>query len=122
MSLLRNIGNKIGLDKSIAYTSTARIIQASGGVITALFIAKYLTKVEQGFYFTFGSILAIQTFFELGMNGIITQYVAHEASHLHWQGFRVEGESKYRTRQTARLHFCFRRYGFFGKLLFRVLL
>ncbi|MDD4760057.1 MAG: hypothetical protein PHU66_04505, partial [Bacteroidaceae bacterium] len=76
MSLLRTIGKKIGIDKSIAYTSTARIIQAAGGVITALFIAKYLTKVEQGFYFTFGSILAIQTFFELGMNGIITQYVA----------------------------------------------
>lgn len=122
MSLLRNIGNKIGLDKSIAYTSTARIIQASGGVITALFIAKYLTKVEQGFYFTFGSILAIQTFFELGMNGIITQYVAHEASHLQWQGLRLEGESKYRSRLSSLLHFCFRWYGFFAILLFLVLM
>ena len=122
MSLLRNIAHKIGMDKSIAYTSTARIIQAAGGVITALFIARFLTGVEQGFYYTFGSILAIQTFFELGMNGIITQYVAHEASHLTWQGIRLEGESKYRSRLSSLLHFCFKWYGCFAVVLFLVLM
>ncbi len=122
MSLIRSIGHKIGIDKSIAYTSTARIIQAAGGIITALFIARFLTGVEQGFYYTFGSILAIQTFFELGMNGIITQYVAHEASHLTWQGTCLEGASVYRSRLSSLLHFCFKWYGCFAIVLFAVLM
>ena len=122
MSLLRSLARKIGMDKSIAYTSAARILQAAGGVITALFIARFLTGVEQGFYYTFGSILAIQTFFELGLNGIITQYVAHEASHLTWQGNRLEGESIYRSRLSSLLHFCFKWYSCFAIVLFAVLM
>ena len=98
MALLRRLGQKIGIDKSIAYASTTRVIQAAGGIITALFIARFLTGVEQGFYYTFSSILAIQTFFELGMNGIITQYVAHEVSHLQWEGHHLQGERMYRSR------------------------
>ena len=78
----RKIISKLGIDKAIAFTSLGRIIQAAGGIISVLFVARYLTGVEQGFYYTFGSIVAIQVFFELGLNGIITQYVAHEASHL----------------------------------------
>ena len=118
----KKIAKKIGIDKSIAYTSTSRIIQAAGGIITALFIVRFLTGVEQGFYYTFGSILAIQTFFELGMNGIITQYVAHEMSHLKWNGYGLEGERKYLSRLSSLLHFCFRWYSLFAIVLFIVLI
>jgi hypothetical protein len=75
---------RFGVDRAIFYTSLARVIQAFTGVITIYFVARFLTGVEQGFYYTFGSILAIQVFFELGLNGIITQFVAHEISHLTW--------------------------------------
>jgi hypothetical protein len=76
IKLLKNVSNKIGIDSAIAFTILSRIIQAGGGVITLLFVAKFLTKIEQGYYYTFGSILAIQIFFELGLSGIITQFVA----------------------------------------------
>ena len=77
---LRNtISHKLGLDKAIAFSSGARVIQAGAGAITVLFIASFLTGVEQGFYYTFGSVLALQVFFELGFTSVITQYVAHEA-------------------------------------------
>ncbi len=65
--------NKLGVDRAIFYTSLARIIMAIAGVITIFFVARFLTDIEQGFYYTFGSVLAIQVFFELGFNGIITQ-------------------------------------------------
>lgn len=66
------------MDKSIAYSSGALIVQGFTGVASVF--TSFLTGVEQGFYYTFGSILALQVFFELGLTGIMTQYVAHEAS------------------------------------------
>ncbi|OXA81437.1 Membrane protein involved in the export of O-antigen and teichoic acid [Flavobacterium aquidurense] len=84
LKLIKKSSSKIGIDGAIAYTVLSRIIQAGGGVITLLFVARCLTKVEQGYYYTFGSILAIQIFFELGLSGIITQFVAHENANLTW--------------------------------------
>ena len=60
----KNFLRKIGVDGAIFYSSLARVVQASTGIITVFFIARFLTGVEQGFYYTFGSILAIQVFFD----------------------------------------------------------
>lgn len=108
---------KLGVDKAIAYTSAGQAISAGGGFITALFILKCLSGVEQGYYYTFKSILAIQVFFELGMNTVITQYVAHEASHLTWNGTSLTGENRYRSRLSSLLHFCTKWYSFFAIIL-----
>ena len=108
---------KLGIDKAIAYTSAGQAISAGGGFLTALFILKCLSGVEQGYYYTFKSILAIQVFFELGMNTVITQYVAHEASHLTWEGTTLVGESRYRSRLSSLLHFCAKWYCCFALVL-----
>lgn len=84
IKLLKKILNLSGIDGAITYIIFSRLIQAGGGVFTLILIAKYLTKIEQGYYYTFGSILAIQIFFELGLSGIITQFVAHENAYLNW--------------------------------------
>ena len=118
LNFLRIIASKAGIDKSIFFTSLARIIQAIGGIVSILFVARYLTGVEQGFYYTFGSIVAIQIFFELGLNGIITQYVAHEASHLQWKDSRnLVGEQKYLSRLSSLLHFSVKWYSCFAIVL-----
>lgn len=124
VDLLHKLAYKIGIDKAIFFTSLARIIQAAGGVISILFVARYLTGEEQGFYYTFGSIVAIQIFFELGLNGIITQYVAHEVSFLHWDSKLIlVGEQKYLSRLSSLLHFCVRWYlAFAGALLVTLIL
>lgn len=122
MNLLKQIAQKIGMDKSIAYSSGARIIQAFTGVASIIFISKYLTGIEQGFYYTFGSIVAIQVFFELGLTGIITQYVAHEASHLILNDQqKFEGEEKYRSRLGSLLRFSVKWYTIISILLLIVL-
>ena len=118
MNLLKQIAQRIGMDKSIAYSSGARIIQAFTGVASIIFISKYLTGIEQGFYYTFGSIVAIQVFFELGLTGIITQYVAHEASHLTLNNLQqFEGEEKYRSRLSSLLRFSVKWYAIISILL-----
>ena len=108
---------KLGIDKSIAYSSAGQMVSAGGGFITALFILKFLSGEEQGYYYTFKSILAIQVFFELGMNTVITQYVAHDVSHLNWEGVTLAGEQRYLSRLASLLLFCTKWYTFFSTIL-----
>lgn len=120
---LPSIAQKIGIDKSIAYTSGARIIQGFTGVISVFFISTFLTSVEQGFYYTFGSILALQVFFELGLTGIMQQYVAHEASHLELdETLNYQGDLKYKSRLASLVRFCLKWYSVLAIMVFVFLL
>ena len=116
--MIKYIIDKIGIDKSIAYTSSSRIVQAFGSIITALLIVSFLTKEEMGFYYTFGSVLALQIFFELGLNGILTQYVAHEMAHLSWDGTNVVGDDMYKSRLSSLIHFSMKWYCILSVFLF----
>lgn len=123
MLFFKTIALKLGVDKAIAYSSGARIVQAFTGVGSIFFISTFLTGVEQGFYFTFGSILALQVFFELGLTGIMTQYVAHEASHLTLtEAGEYIGEYKYRSRLASLVHFCIKWYSVIAIVLFLFLI
>ena len=118
LKIIKNILRKFGFDKAIMFTSSANILGAFGSVVSVILVVKYLTGVEQGFYYTFGSIVAIQVFFELGLNGIITQYVAHEASNLKWESDHIlSGESKYMSRLSSLLHFSVKWYLCFAAIL-----
>lgn len=110
------------MDRAIFYTSSARLFQGVGGVVSVLLVASFLTGIEQGFYYTFGSILAIQVFFELGLGGIISQFVAHEKAHLVEQDNALSGPESYRSRLTYLLHFCIKWYAVLAVALFVVTL
>lgn len=118
----RKIATKLGVDKAILFTSFSRVIQGAGGIISVLIVASFLTDVEQGFYYTFASILAIQVFFELGLNGIITQYVAHEVSHLTEVNNKYVGSEKHLSRMTSILHFAIKWYLILSFFVFALLL
>lgn len=115
---LLSIAAKLGIDKSIAYSSGARVIQALVSVGSIFFFSAFLTGVEQGFYFTFGSIVAIQIFFELGLTNIITQYVAHEDSFLHVEHEQIIGDDGHKSRLAYLLHFCVKWYLVIAALFF----
>lgn len=122
MDLHNFITQKLGIDKAIFYTLLGRGLQISTALFTVFFIAKYLSPDEQGYYYTFGSIVAIQVFFELGLTQIITQFVAHEASHLHWNSnYELLGEDKYKSRLASLLRFCVKWYLIIAILLLVVL-
>lgn len=118
-NIIKTVARKIGMDGAIAYSSAARVFQAFAGVVSIFFIATFLTGEEQGFYYTFGSILAIQVFFELGFTGIMTQYVAHEAVHLKQnESFIYEGEERYKSRLSYLVRFCLKWYAIIAILFF----
>lgn len=73
---------KVGIDKPIAFTVMARIWAGVAGIVTLVLIARFLTPAEQGYYYTFGSLVALQIVFELGFSFVIQQMASHESAHL----------------------------------------
>ena len=114
MKIFNTLLNKIGVDAAIFYLSLGRILQGAGGLITLLLISRFMTQEEQGFYYTFASVLGIQVFFELGLVNILTQFVAHETAHLKIEGTQIEGEGKHRSRLASILRFTLKWYAYYN--------
>lgn len=81
-SPLRRILHFAGIDRAIGYTVLARGWTGCAGLVTVALIARMLTPAEQGYYYTFGSLVALQIIFELGFSVVILQLATHEAAHL----------------------------------------
>jgi O-antigen/teichoic acid export membrane protein len=71
-----------GLDRAISYSLIGRGWSALQGVTTIFLIARYLSRAEQGYYYTFASLAAAQIIFELGFSFVILQFAAHERVNL----------------------------------------
>lgn len=111
--------NIIGLDGAILYTSFSKVFTILSSVVTIFIITKFLSATEQGFYYTFSSVLAIQLFFELGLNSVITQYTAHEVSFLTWESNAVlKGSTSHISRLSSLLHFAMKWYLLLSSILF----
>ncbi|WP_343636167.1 hypothetical protein [Roseateles sp.] len=91
-----------GLDFHVLATLLFRGWGILAGGVTTLLLPFWLSPAQQGFYYTFGSLLALQVFFELGLNQVIVQLVGHEAAHLqfHDDG-TVSGDAARRARLQA---------------------
>ncbi len=90
----------LGLDKAIGFTVLARGWASLAGVVTVLLIARFLSPNEQGYYYTFGSLIALQIVFELGFAFVILQMASHERAHL---SFNSDGTISGDTVSHARL-------------------
>ncbi|MBS4066034.1 MAG: hypothetical protein KGZ74_15850 [Chitinophagaceae bacterium] len=118
MFIFKRVFSFFGLDQAIFFATTANGISAIGNVVSIILILKNLSILEQGYYYTFLSIAAIQSFFEMGLNGIIVQYVAYEKAQLHWQDqFRLFGNIKSLSRLKSLFLFFKKWYSIFGILL-----
>jgi hypothetical protein len=82
MSLSKLLGQTLGLDGAVAYTLMARLLNILSSVGTVLLILRFLSPIEQGFYYTLLSLVALQTIFELGFSFVILQLAAHETARL----------------------------------------
>lgn len=70
---------KIGIDEHILYTLVYRGWNIFAGALVVFIVPYFFSGSVQGYYFTFSSLVASQVFFELGLNYVITQIIAHEA-------------------------------------------
>jgi O-antigen/teichoic acid export membrane protein len=73
---------RLGIDRAIAFTILARGWGSLAGLVTVALIARFLSPAEQGYYYTFGSLIALQIVFELGFSFVILQMASHERAHL----------------------------------------
>jgi hypothetical protein len=76
------IRNTVGINRAIAFTVMARGWSTFAGVVTILLIARFLSPAEQGYYYTFSSLVSLQLLFELGFSYVVLQLAAHESSRL----------------------------------------
>src|SRR5580658_2529241 len=72
----------LGLDRAIGFTVLARFWGSAAGLVTVALIARFLSPAEQGYYYTFGSLIALQIVFELGFSFVILQMASHERAYL----------------------------------------
>ena len=87
-SWLRRLLNRAEVDRAVFYALAARIWQLLAGPVTLVLIAWYFTPQTQGYYYTFWSLIALQTFFELSFPQVIINFASHEWERL---SFNDEG-------------------------------
>lgn len=98
-SALRRLLNLAGIDRAIGYTILARGWASCAGLVTVGLIAHFLSSAEQGYYYTFGSLAALQIVFELGFSVVILQLATHEFAHLSFvPGGMLEGPAHAQSR------------------------
>lgn len=120
---LRKFLRFTGIDRSIAFVVLSRAWSTVAGVATLYAIAHFLRPDEQGFYYTFSSILGLQIFFELGFSYTLMQCVSHEKAHLVWtEHGTVEGNVRAKHRLAALLRVALRWYGTAAMLSFAAVL
>jgi hypothetical protein len=107
----RWLSKRAGVDRAVGFTVLGRVWGSAAGMISLVVVGHYLTPDEQGYYYTFGSLLALQAFAELGLSNVIIQFASHEAARLEIisQGI-VGGPIQARSRLASVLRFSLRWY------------
>ena len=99
IALLNDLRRKMGVDRPVLYTLIGRGWSLISGPITILLLTTFLSPTLQGYYYTFGSLLALQVVLELGFSACVVQFASHEFAHLKFQPTGlVEGEPRNRSR------------------------
>ncbi|MBP89488.1 MAG: hypothetical protein CMJ64_22725 [Planctomycetaceae bacterium] len=75
---IRRLSRLLGIDRAVFYTVALRAWQFTAGPVTALLIAGFFHPDIQGYYYLFASLLAAQSFLELGFHVVILNAASHE--------------------------------------------
>jgi hypothetical protein len=99
-----SIRRALGVDGAVAFTSLARAVSIAGSTVTVLLVVRFLSPIEQGYYYTLLSLVALQMIFELGFSFVVQQLAAHECVHLELHGDgRVSGDAAAHARLASTL-------------------
>jgi hypothetical protein len=120
---LSKVANFCGVDRAIGYTIIAKGSQVLAGPITLILIAYYLSPEEQGFYYTFASVVNLQIFFELGLSFVILQFASHEKAALIWINSQtLDGNPVAKKRLASLLRLAVKWYGITAFLMVAILI
>jgi hypothetical protein len=70
--------DRIGVDAPVFFSVIARAWQLLTGPVTLTLMALFFTPEMRGYFYTFGSVLALQVFFELSLHIVLINVVSHE--------------------------------------------
>ncbi|MCY2986362.1 MAG: hypothetical protein NTY19_00590 [Planctomycetota bacterium] len=91
---LRRFVNRLEVDQAVFYSLCVRAWQFVAGPISVLMIGTFFQPDVQGYFYTFSSLMALQSFFELGFHIVIVNVSSHEWLHLELDAAgRVRGDS-----------------------------
>lgn len=120
---MKNLLAFLGVDRAIMYTLLGRGWGLMASFITLLLVLRFLTPDEQGYYYTFASLLAMQVLFELGMSLVVMQFASHEMAHLTWaEDETVLGNAQAKSRLGSLLILVIKWYGVIAALIVMVIL
>jgi O-antigen/teichoic acid export membrane protein len=75
---LRDWLRRAEVDRAVIFGVLTKVWQIFVGPITLLLIAWHMTPEVQGFYYSFASLLALQSFLELSLSVVIMNFASHE--------------------------------------------
>jgi O-antigen/teichoic acid export membrane protein len=79
---LQDLRRRLEINQAVFFGLLAKIWNLCTGPVTALLIVAKFSPEVQGYYYTFGTILALQVFVEMGLGVVVQQFASHEWSHL----------------------------------------
>ena len=79
---LFGLARAASVDRAVAYAVAGRIWALVSGIVTLFLIVTRMTPEQQGYHYTFASLVALQSFVELGFFLVLTQFASHEWAHL----------------------------------------
>ena len=94
----------------ISFTLLYRIWLIVAGGVSIMGIPFWFNGVEQGYFYTFSSLIAAQVLFELGTAFVITQLTAHEMG-------RAKDCEEFANRRVAEILMFSNTWFFFGEIL-----
>lgn len=83
---------RLGLDSAVVFALSGRIWQLLAATVTIVLVNRYFTPEVQGYYYTIVSLLAMQSFVDLGLGNILLLLASHEWSQLRLENGTVQGE------------------------------
>jgi hypothetical protein len=108
----------LGINRAVSYGLLSQFWGLGAGLVTMLIIAIRFSGEEQGYYYTFSSLIALQVFFELGLMTVISTFASHEFAKLAWgEGGSVAGDPIALRRFADLLQKSLRWFGFAALLL-----
>lgn len=105
----RRLLSLLEIDRAVFYAILLRLWQLLAGAGTILLMTQFFSEETQGYYYTFASLVAMQTFFELGLNIVVINICSHEWAQLELdESGGIRGDARARSRLIS-----------FGRMLFR---
>jgi hypothetical protein len=117
-SLAGTLSRSLEFNRAIGLAVAAKIWGFAAALVTTLLIAVFFSPSLQGYYYTFGAVLALQAFAELGLGSVLTYYASHEWAKLEFdRDGDITGDPQALSRLSSLGRFAIRWYVTAGAIL-----